>query len=645
MSDLNNVDFENFTEFLENDETSHFIADGTSAPDDQDHPFEWVKRFSTETLQTSLLQDQLAACTEDAPYDFEAGSQYATPQEVLSEAQDPTFLDSGASAQSLLFCDDQPYFTPAYTCDNSIEPDSYILDQRLEPTSSSSNFPPYIFDGQPSELYSAPLQGLPFPDLGFPPDFDLESETQRLLDNWSDADNYNLAGIAYEDAPQLMDKGKDVDWNFQGQPIYQYLPYNPDFDIPGINTLASSHAGPHWLAEHSPFESPLPSGPIEPEPELEMSRIESTYIDSDATIDLEEAGMQSDLRSSRAVSTIGDYLVKMTVPPKERHGISSDPNDPIEPHSGPIKPQKPKRKAPKRKSAGSSTALADGDAAEDSQPKRGRGRPIVPGSLRQRRLQAMAQPDYVPPKRGRPRTSDRHLKKRSHRAKTAKVTSQPSGEAATANEGTFMQQEADSFAYDDDEIRYKPIYFILSAAQALKIQQLYNVPAPKEGWANQDRRWQITYNLQRVSPTGSFLIRELTDRYQKAQRSALIGAKVIDKENQVPAYPQDHDASPDDCIITEWRAYPSPQKLPLSANENCERPRGYCFPDQRLTIATGDANGPRAMTQPEVLHKLLDERDVYFRAIIWEILKGSSAVAEMNFVGTMNRMMGTWEFV
>ncbi|KAF3921201.1 hypothetical protein ABW21_db0203518 [Orbilia brochopaga] len=633
MSDHNSVGPEKGTQLLENDEPSQRTpADGTPTSACKDHPFELEEQLSAAPLHLPPLHELLATLNEDAPYDPEVVSHFTASQTAPPESLNQALLEYGIEDRSTQFHDDQQSFVSVYNCNRSGEPISYILDPQLEPMPAGSpgeSYPSPFLESQPTVIYPG-IPGLPYTELDFPQDFDLESATQRLLDNWSEGDNCNLTGMhyAYLEDPQSDDNGKGVDRSLHGQ-YYQLAEYSVNLDTSGFDTSATSPMNSYWLPGHSSLETPLLGEPVEPQ--FGSSHVEPAGFDSDATIDLEEF-KERNARASRAVSSIGEYLMKMSVPSKEKHGASSDPDDPIS--------KKPKRSAPKRK--------ADEDAPDEPQPKRGRGRPIVPGSLRQKRLQAMAQPDYVPPKRGRPRTSDRHLKKRSRRAKTAKVTSQPTGQAAAADGDVENQhQEMDSLLYDDDEdqIRYKPIYFILSAAQALKVQQLYNVPAPKKGWAEQDLRWQITYNLQRVSPTGSFLIRELTDRYQKDQQSARNEAKIVDKENQVPAE-DDNTALDDDCMITEWRPYAPQQKFPLGARESFEKPQGCFFPDERLRIATGDANAPpRLMTQPEVLEKLLDERDVYFRCIIWELLKGTSAVAGMSFTGTMNRMMRNWEFV
>ncbi|KAJ6258562.1 General amino acid permease [Drechslerella dactyloides] len=626
MEDRNTVSLESYPQLLENDPQSRILPpEDVLATDGRDPVFEWAQRFSADPFQDSILQEQSAGAlpqmviyNQDAPYDFDDGSLFHTPPETLPGIQSQSILGSENENQPTPYYGDQQSFPSVYGCHDTTNANLYIVDPQLNP--ATGDLSSHVIDNGSSELCSTALQNLSFPELGLPHDFDLETATQRLLDNWPGGESFDLTGVPYIDTTLSESIGNG--------PERIIL----DFDTSGFNGAGSSHMDSYWLAGHSSLGFPYPSG--QALPELGAEGAEYSVIDSDATIDLEEIEMQNDSRSSRGVSTIGDYLVKMTVPPKEQHGISSDPNDPI------------KRNKP-IEDAESSAVPAGEKIKKGSKPKRGRGRPIVPGSKRQKRIQAMAQPDYVPPKRGRPRTSERHLRKRSRRAQTAKVTSQPTENLSMAEDDSAIQQEADSVIYYEEELRYKPIYFILSAAQALKIQEMYNVPAPKKGWAEQDLRWQITYNLQRVSPTGSFLIRELTEHHQHAQLSAASEAKYLEKENQAPTDPEEADnTNADDCIITEWRPRPVLSTLLLGVNKNPERPRGCHFPDKRLRIATGDANAtPRAMTQPEVLEKLLDERDVYFRAIVWEIVKGSSAVAQMEFIGTMNRMMGTWDFV
>ncbi|KAK6531754.1 hypothetical protein TWF694_002925 [Orbilia ellipsospora] len=327
------------------------------------------------------------------------------------------------------------------------------------------------------------------------------------------------------------------------------------------------------------------------------------YPDSDETVELEDYSTPYHSRSPLKVSCIAGYLAKAPAPPQNSN-----------------------------ENAAASSGDSDNNQNRDNEVencvvKRGRGRPIVPGSKRQRRIIAMSQPDYVPPKRGRPRTSERHHRKRSRRAKAA--FKKPIQTLGNVPEDDIVVEDVAQDTYTpidlNDELGYKPVYYILSVAQAEKIQQMYRVPAPRQGWS-QEERWRLTYNLCRITPTGESLHRRiemLTAQVSNTNRQ--------NKENDEPEY-LDADAASD----TE-RQEPS--------NDIFFRPSMVpkpIFPDYRLQVVVDGAQ--REMSLHEVLHKLKDERDVLFRAIVWEIYKNSNFIGEMEFTGTLNKTTKTWEF-
>ncbi|EPS35947.1 hypothetical protein H072_10571 [Dactylellina haptotyla CBS 200.50] len=358
-------------------------------------------------------------------------------------------------------------------------------------------------------------------------------------------------------------------------------------------------------------------------------------IDSDETIDLGRYRTPYHSEgSSSGCSSIGEYLARAKAPSLEETTGDESPNTSLEDISEIVEGTNNMANTPEPNQTGSKNVSVSA--------KRGRGRPIVPGSKRQRRIHAMAQPDYVPPKRGRPRTSERHLRKRSRRVKakasvsltTRRTSGQPPNTPIIVEDEQSIQGPySDLFV---DEMGYKPVYFILSPAQALKIQQMYEVPPPQDGWDAQERRWQLTYNLGRVTPTGEQLHRQIEQQHH-AHAVQIRGGTGKNKENEVV------DAEAEETITTSGGK--APQDSIFSTNMDLAfEPT---FPDRRLKVVFRGIDGvvTREMAQQEVLQKLLDERDVYFRAIVWEILKNSNFIGDMEFVGTMNHTMSAWDFI
>ncbi|KAK6523649.1 hypothetical protein TWF281_001628 [Arthrobotrys megalospora] len=369
------------------------------------------------------------------------------------------------------------------------------------------------------------------------------------------------------------------------------------------------------------------------------THIEDSHFDSDETIDLEEyaAACHAD------ISSIGEYLANVTLPrpEHEREASTEVPLDVLNGDSSLLQ------------SAGEESP--SGTASPATVPaKRGRGRPIVPGSKRQRRIHAMAQPDYVPPKRGRPRTSERGQRKRVRRAKTIQQNSQPvlpprpefasqlvAQPTPDSSQEGFDLEDPSSFnliykpVILNNEIGYTPDQFILEPMQAQKIQQIYNVELPPGGWSETIDRWRLTFNLNRITPPSSFLYKELNDLVGKYPTQF----QAIDAGNKENVEPMDEDIAESQTSHVQLLLHKPTTgiEVEIAAQESV-------FPDQRLKIVTG--NGiHHEMTHEQVLEKLLDERDVYFRAIVWELIQGAQHIGSMEFVGSWNRMSGVWEFV
>ncbi|KAK6352385.1 hypothetical protein TWF730_009212 [Orbilia blumenaviensis] len=286
--------------------------------------------------------------------------------------------------------------------------------------------------------------------------------------------------------------------------------------------------------------------------------------------------------------------------------------------------------------------------------KRGRGRPIVPGSKRQRRIQAMAQPDYVPPKRGRPRTNENGQRKRVRRPKaTQQVLGQSFSPlpiyvspAATQFVPEASSQEVDEQTFNqmykpvvlNNEIGYTPDQFILDSAQAGKIQQIYNVELPPGGWAETIERWRLTFNLNRITPSSEYLYHELNKLVEKTPG---VAGSNSSKENIEPDSEDANNRIPTDESINNIQL--TLQTLPPQ-EVRMETASQNLFPDHRLQIVASDGTY-HDMTHEQVLEKLLDERDVYFRTIVWELMQKSQRIDSMKFIGSWNRMSGAWGFV
>ncbi|KAF3924372.1 hypothetical protein AA313_de0202747 [Arthrobotrys entomopaga] len=325
------------------------------------------------------------------------------------------------------------------------------------------------------------------------------------------------------------------------------------------------------------------------------------YPDSDDTVELEDYNTPFHSRSSSGICCISDYLANAPAAPQANNDNTvASPGD------------------------SDHAQNQDGEAGNRVTKKR-RGRPIVPGSKRQRRIIAMSKPDYVPPKRGRPRTSERH-RKRSRRAKVPfkKPIQQPLGNVP--EDEIVIEEEDKQETYTpidiNDELGYKPVYYILSVAQAEKVRQLYGIPAPRQGWS-QEERWRLTFNLCRITPTGETLRRMITERASNYSSQ--------NKENYDPDHlgtdtvPDDEQGESRDDIFSRPNMPPKP-----------------IFPDYRLQVVVDGAQ--REMSLGEVLHKLNDERDVLFRAIVWGIYNGHYYIDDMEFIGQVNKTTKTWEF-
>ncbi|KAK6498874.1 hypothetical protein TWF481_011446 [Arthrobotrys musiformis] len=367
------------------------------------------------------------------------------------------------------------------------------------------------------------------------------------------------------------------------------------------------------------------------------ARADGSYFDSDKTIDLEEYAAACGAGAGSA----GNCLSRMN------SNLKYGKEDNIEAPSGVL--------------SGNTSLLppssedsADGASLALTIPaKRGRGRPIVPGSKRQRRIQAMAQPDYVPPKRGRPRTNENGQRKRVRRAKAQAAPlpafspipayTPPHGMAQFAPEPSG--QEIDDFSFNqiykpvilNNEIGYTPDQFILDPVQAEKIQQIYSVEIPVGGWAETAERWRLTFNLNRITPTSESLYHELSEMAEITPSATSHDAR--DKENVEPGGGDATNLETASELATDIQP---PMQVPASQKEVATA-KDNIFPDRRLQIIAGDGTY-HEMTYEQVLEKLLDERDVYFRTIVWELMQKSQRIDSMEFVGFWNRMSGVWEF-
>ncbi|KAK6513863.1 hypothetical protein TWF506_008294 [Arthrobotrys conoides] len=368
------------------------------------------------------------------------------------------------------------------------------------------------------------------------------------------------------------------------------------------------------------------------------SHIDDNNFDSDETIDLEDYTATC----NAGISSSNQYLSRENFSPRFQREFSTE--------------------MPSGITSGDSSLLQptgdesiDGTTSTASMPiKRGRGRPIVPGSKRQRRIQAMAQPDYVPPKRGRPRTNEHGQRKRVRRAKAIQPVLQPVFSPIPAympqlGIDQFMlgthNQEVGDFSFNqiykpivlNNEIGYTPDQFILDPIQAGKIQQIYNVELPVGGWVETTERWRLTFNLNRITPTSESLYHELSEMAEMAPITICHDAGR--KENIDP----DGENVAKLKTVVGLTAALQPLTQISDSEKEVETAQKTIFPDQRLQIIADDG-AYHEMTHEQVLEKLLDERDVYFRTIVWELMQKSQRIGSMNFVGSLNRMSGVWEF-
>ncbi|EWC47308.1 hypothetical protein DRE_03427 [Drechslerella stenobrocha 248] len=632
--------FASFTRMLEGEE--HFdLLDPSQELDSaaSQHVIdEWVKGFALDQPASEELATAAPGCIplsdQDAPCDLDDGSRFAS------------FLDGPSGAQTSLVLGPGQYFPSPYEQELNSLVNPFALDLRLANvyTGQLEGLPPHFLNQQPSDVLDNPsLPGLPYEEYVLPDLFEFPPVAPQMPLHLEHGHNFYFGDSRAADVVQLKEKGRAIDTDFSQtlSEIHHCTALN--IGEPHVNNDDTADMEPYWLPQGYFHENLFPpTGAVYPDTQMKDS--DPTRIDSDATIDMEEFTPPLPPQgSNKKVSCIGEYLVVMDVPPKEQHGISADPTEPI------IAPET------FEKTGDSKNSISEGKTTSGGPKlKRGRGRPIVPGSKRQRRIQAMSQPGYVPPKRGRPRTSERHLRKRLRRTKVGTgINPTTRGPMGSGEEIMVDQERYSPLEYDDDELRYKPIYFILSAAQASRVQKMYGVPEPRRGWSAQDLRWQVTFNLQRVTPTGSTLIREITERFQKYEQSAACVGEKRNKENQHPVdtgEAEDTDPGSEHSAVPGWQYCQAGPKVPpafeIEYIQDFKKPTGCLFPDERLVVvADGTRENSRAITLREVLGKLLDERDVYFRAIVWEILKGSRMINNMKFTGRMNRIMGAWEFV
>ncbi|KAF3167891.1 hypothetical protein TWF225_006634 [Orbilia oligospora] len=368
-----------------------------------------------------------------------------------------------------------------------------------------------------------------------------------------------------------------------------------------------------------------------------QSCIEDNNFDSDETIDLEEY-----TAACNAIDPSVQYLSRADFTPEFERELSTE--------------------TPPGIASGESSFLqptgeesVDGTSLTHSIPiKRGRGRPIVPGSKRQRRIQAMAQPDYVPPKRGRPRMNEHGQRKRVRRTKMTQPVLQPVFSPIPPyipqpKIEQFMpkthNQDTVDFSFNqvykpivlNNKVGYTPDQFILDPIQAGKIQQIYNVELPVGGWAETAERWRLTFNLNRITPTSESLFHELSEMTKTAPITA-----CHDTGRKENIDPDSEDAANLKTVIGLTTDIQPLTQIPDSEMK-VDFIKKTIFPDQRLQVIAGDGTY-HEMTHEQVLEKLLDERDIYFRTIVWELLQKSQRIASMNFVGSLNRMSGVWEF-
>ncbi|RVD87900.1 uncharacterized protein DFL_002103 [Arthrobotrys flagrans] len=370
------------------------------------------------------------------------------------------------------------------------------------------------------------------------------------------------------------------------------------------------------------------------------AHIDDNNFDSDETIDLEEYTAAC----NASVGSVGNYLSRVDFILEYEQASTETPSGITSGESSLLQP--------------TGEESADGTSLMPSVPiKRGRGRPIVPGSKRQRRIQAMAQPDYVPPKRGRPRTNEQGQRKRVRRTKTIQPVLQSAFSPAlayTSQPGMVQfkpetpNQGVDDFSFNqiykpvilNNEIRYTPDQFILDSMQAGKIQQIYDVELPVGGWTETTERWRLTFNLNRITPTSEYLYHELREIAEKAPVALCHDAGDQENVESDSGGATKPEAAAGARLTTDIQPL---MQVPVSQKE-VETAKKSIFPNQHLQIIAGDGTY-HEMTHEQVLEKLLNEQDVYFRTIVWELMQKSQRMESMNFVGSWNRMSGVWEFV
>ncbi|KAF3923102.1 hypothetical protein ABW20_dc0106541 [Dactylellina cionopaga] len=619
--------------------------------------FDWAQNFQFEGGDATVPAQEVPKFyhtpnydEQDAPYEVDGQYQYVGQFPLAHPGQDFHFPEQ-----------EQIYAAPYAPFPFAVDPSggSFMIDPQLENSGSSEMYP---------DLFNSPETNMFMPlNLEEDPGMANGSSAASPLEQFSPSTPDPLSvrrrklGLKSNvNANQVDSIASNISKSWRkGKAVASQMQFHPEAPIPvrhiPTNLTGSEYAD--WHGDSFPgsssasrrlakFLKPLL---FDAQPSVAADR-KPKQAGSDDTIDLEKYQTPYHSRSSSGVSSIGEYLTKATVPlmrdeQKEwdlSNSSRGEISELVESNESSIL---------QVETNGANGEGGGGSRRVTSSVKRGRGRPIVPGSKRQRRIQAMAQPNYVPPKRGRPRTSERHLRKRTRRVRVVKGPDQTLGEPVNTEDEEGTQEQYTSVVYYE-EVGYKPIYFILSPAQAQKIQQMYNVPTPKQGWEPQDIRWQVTYNLQRVTPTGETLQRRIEED-TKHMAQVNLKNETQDKENKEPLGIEELEE-----LLKEYPIPPRHRNISDSPTHNLAlfpvalprdpNPKKTPFPDRRLKVITdipGAGTSARELSQQEVLQKLVDERDVYFRAIVWEILQNSPLVKPMEFVGTMNRIMGSWDFV
>ncbi|KAF3208777.1 glyceraldehyde-3-phosphate dehydrogenase 1 [Orbilia oligospora] len=328
-----------------------------------------------------------------------------------------------------------------------------------------------------------------------------------------------------------------------------------------------------------------------------QSCIDDNNFDSDETIDLEEY-----TAACNAIDPSVQYLSRADFTPEFERELSTETPPGIASGDSFLQP--------------TGEESVDGTSLTPSIPiKRGRGRPIVPGSKRQRRIQAMAQPDYVPPKRGRPRTNEHGQRKRVRRTKTTQPVLQPvfspnSPYIPQPRIEQFMpkthNQDSVDFSFNqvykpivlNNEVGYTPDQFILDPMQAGKIQQIYNVELPVGGWAETAERWRLTFNLNRITPTSESLFHELSEM---AKTTPIIARHDTGRKENIDP---DSEETANLKIVLGLPTDIQPLTQIPDSGKKVDFIKKNIFPDQRLQVIAGDGTY-HEMTHEQVLEKLL----------------------------------------